>query len=88
MKDGALIGKAKPSEFAEQLRGKVWSLNITEDELYEINLKHKIVNTCREKNSIVVRIVGDEKPKEYAKAEEPNLDDVFIYYFNGEAEIL
>ncbi|MBU3127219.1 ABC transporter ATP-binding protein [Clostridium tagluense] len=83
MKEGALIGKATPSEFIKKLRGKVWSLTITEDELYELDSKYKIVNTYREKDSIVVRIVGDEKPLEYAKAQEANLEDVFFYYIGN-----
>ncbi|MBW9155484.1 ABC transporter ATP-binding protein [Clostridium tagluense] len=86
MKDGALIGKAIPSEFTKQLRGKVWSRAITEDELYELDSKYKIVNTYRDEDSIVVRIVGDEKPLECAKAQEPNLEDVFFYYFSHKAE--
>ena len=86
MKEGALIGKATPSEFTKQLRGKVWSLTITEDELYELDSKYKVVSTYREKDSIVVRIVGDEKPLEYAKAQEPNLEDVFFYYFSDRSE--
>ncbi|MBZ9633299.1 ABC transporter ATP-binding protein [Clostridium sp. FP1] len=88
MKDGALIGKATPSEFIKQLRGKVWSRAITEDGLYELDSKYKIVNTYRDEDSIVVRVVGDEKPLECAKVLEPNLEDVFFYYFCDKSEAL
>lgn len=82
IKEGRLIQRAKPLELTHKLTGKVWALEVTESELHDINSKYKIANICRENNSITVRIVGDKKPNEYAKDEKPNLQDVFLYYFN------
>lgn len=86
MKNGKLIKKAKPLEFTEKLRGNVWSLKISEDEFYEIDAKYKVASTIRENDSIIVRIVGDEKPLGNAIDEEPNLEDVFLYYFNSKGD--
>ena len=47
----------------------------------ETESKYKIVNTCRHKDSIVLRIVRDERPREYSKAEEPNLKQGFSLAF-------
>ena len=37
-----------------------------------------------EKESVKVRIVGDKKPNEVAIEQEPNLEDMFLYYFGKE----
>lgn len=37
-----------------------------------------------EDNDVVVRIVGDKKPKEEAKEQNPDLEDLFLYYFGME----
>lgn len=82
MKDGELLKKDRPSNLLENIRGKVWELGINEEELLELNNTYKIANTWREKESVVVRIVGDKKPSPFAEETEPNLEDLFLYYFN------
>ncbi|WP_027625997.1 ABC transporter ATP-binding protein [Clostridium lundense] len=86
IKEGRLLQRAKPLELTCKLSGKVWALEVTESELHDINSKYKVANICRENNSITVRIVGDKKPNEYAKDEKPNLQDVFLYYFNEKVQ--
>lgn len=82
MKDGQLLKKNRPDILLENVQGKVWKLEINEEELLELNNTYKIANTWRDKDSVVVRIVGDKKPGPFAKEIEPNLEDLFLYYFN------
>ena len=84
MKDGKLVENDSPSNLIEKIRGKVWGLGVDENELDELNNEYKIVNTWVEKDSIRVRIVGDKKPSELAEPQEPNLEDMFLYYFGKE----
>ena len=81
MKSGELIDKSKPADLVEKIRGKVWTVRANDEILYEISSKYKIVSTVREGKDIVVRIVGDHKPELKCVEEEPNLEDVFLYYF-------
>ena len=84
MKNGKLVEKNTTSKLIEKIRGKVWSLRVDEDELELINRDYKVANTWMEKESVKVRIVGDKKPNEVAIEQEPNLEDMFLYYFGKE----
>lgn len=84
MKLGKLVEKNSPSNLIEKIRGKVWSLEVDEDELDLLNKEYKIANTWVEKDSIKVRIISDKKPDKFAESQEPNLEDMFLYYFGKE----
>lgn len=84
MKDGKLVEKDSPSKLIEKIRGKVWILEVDEDELDSLTKEYKVANTWVERDSIRVRIVSDKKPDELAERQEPNLEDMFLYYFGKE----
>ena len=85
MKDGKLVEKSSLEEILDNVRGKVYTLNISDRELEEVQNKFKISSMVRVNNGICVRVVGDDNKitKEFKHVEEePNLEDVFLYYFN------
>lgn len=84
MKDGKLVEKNTPSNLIEKIRGKVWILEVDEEEIDNLNKEYKIVNTWIEQDCMKVRIVGDKKPDKLAVVQEPNLEDMFLYYFGKE----
>ncbi len=84
MKDGKLAEKSTPSKLIEKIRGKVWTLKVDEDEIDALNRDYKVVSTWMDQEGIKVRIVGDKKPSELAVEQEPNLEDMFLYYFGKE----
>ena len=89
MKNGLLVDKLTTDEMLEILRGKVYSLKIEENKLYDIRQKFKVSNLIREDKYVVARIVGDKKPiidGAICTYEEPNLEDVFLYYFDEKGE--
>lgn len=85
MKEGVLVEKLTPNQMVDKIKGKVHSIKIKEHKLLEIQNRFKISNISRDKENIIVRVVGDEKFEnlgfEY-KEEHPNLEDVFLYYFD------
>lgn len=90
MKDGKLVEKASLEEILDTVRGKVYTLSVNECDLDEVENKFKISSMIRNNSGINVRVVGDKKPNinkfEYIE-EEPNLEDVFLYYFNESVSI-
>lgn len=85
MKEGVLVEKLTPNQMIDKIKGKVHSMKIKEDMIFEIQNKFKISNISREKENIIVRVVGDQKIEELGfefKEEQPNLEDVFLYYFD------
>lgn len=89
MKNGCLVDKLTTTEMIDGLRGKVYNLKVHEGKLYDIKRQFKVSNLIREDKYIIARIVGDEKPiidGGICTYEEPNLEDVFLYYFNEKGE--
>lgn len=85
MKDGKLVEKSSLEDILDTVRGKVYTLSISEIDLEEVQNEFKISSMIRTNNEICVRVVGDNKDdiKEFKHIEEePNLEDVFLYYFN------
>ncbi|MGL5348772.1 MAG: ABC transporter ATP-binding protein [Peptostreptococcaceae bacterium] len=90
MKDGKLVEKSSLEDILDSVRGKVYTLNISEIDLEDIQSEFKISSMVRSNNGISVRVVGDNnlsvKAFEYVE-ETPNLEDVFLYYFNEKVSI-
>lgn len=84
MDKGKLVVKDTPSKLIENIRGRVWKMNVSEEELPAINMEYKVANTCLENDNVAVRIVGDKKPSQNAEEQNPNLEDLFLYYFGME----
>lgn len=85
MKDGKLVEKSSLEDILHTIRGKVYTLSVNECDLEEVENEFKISSMIRNNSGINVRVVGDKKPNinkfKYIE-EEPNLEDVFLYYFN------
>ncbi|WP_195334907.1 ABC transporter ATP-binding protein [Paraclostridium bifermentans] len=85
MKDGKLVEKDTPNELLKSIRGKVHSLRIKEDVLHKVQNEFKVSNIVREKDHILVRVVGHEniniKDVDVIN-ENPSLEDLFLYYFD------
>ena len=90
MRNGELVEKATLVEILNSIRGKVYSLKIKEDLLHKVQSKFKISNIIRDDEYIIVRVVGDECPLidgiEVVE-ENPNLEDLFLYYFESNADL-
>lgn len=85
MKDGKLVEKDTPNELLKRIKGKVHSLRIREDMLHKVQNKFKVSNIVREKDHILVRVVGHENihiKDVDVKDENPSLEDLFLYYFD------
>lgn len=85
MKDGKLVEKDTPNELLKSIKGKVHSLRIREDMLHKVQNEFKVSNIVREKDHILVRVVGHENihiKDVDVKDENPSLEDLFLYYFD------
>lgn len=82
MKEGQLIDRDKPQNLVDKVKGKVWNLQVQEEEFLQISSKHRVAKTLRHENFISIRVISDRKPEENAIEVEPNLEDVFLYHFN------
>ena len=82
MKEGQKILSGTPEELIRNLQGKVWKcLAYSRQEVDTLNSEYCIINIHQEKDFVELRIVSDEKPTLNAVNIEPNLEDLYLAYF-------
>ncbi|MBC5638713.1 ABC transporter ATP-binding protein [Ornithinibacillus sp. BX22] len=79
LKKGELLKQGSPRELTDEIKGKVWSITVTDDSLEEM-LHLKISSMMRDDQGIHLRVIADKKPADHAVHVKPNLEDVFLYY--------
>lgn len=84
MKKGQLIHRGKPSEIIHSIDGKVWECSVPSHEVSALLQRCNIGNLRAEGEQTVLRIIDDEKPLAAAVPVTPNLEDLYLYYFNEE----
>lgn len=84
MKKGQLIHRGKPHEIIHSIDGKVWECSVPNQDVSPLLQRCNIGNLRAEGEQTVLRIISDEKPLETAVVAAPNLEDLYLYYFNEE----
>lgn len=79
LKNGELLKQGAPRKLTDEIKGKVWSITVTDDSLEEM-LHLKISSMMRDDQGIHLRVIANEKPDDRALPVKPNLEDVFLYY--------
>lgn len=82
MKEGKKILTGTPEELLQSLKGSVWKcIAYDKKEVEMLNHKYCIINIHQENNTTELRIVSREKPTSNAVSIEPNLEDLYLAYF-------
>ena len=82
MKKGCLIQKGTPETIIKSVEGYVWECEVDKNTADELNMKFSISNLKNFDNNVVLRIVAAQKPHSNACKVAPNMEDVYLYYFN------
>ncbi len=86
IKKGFLLKKDTPTNILQEIEGKVWQVEIPEAALNDIKQKNKVGNIRRKQEKIEVRLISAKKPLPGAVQVEPGIEDIYLYYFDEEAE--
>ncbi|XXM70811.1 ABC transporter ATP-binding protein [Lysinibacillus sphaericus] len=86
LKEGKLIQKESPNQLLAGIADKVWSLTAQEEELEKLQVGNRIGNITLTQNGYQLRIISGKSPHPHAVREEPNLEDLYLYYFDEEEE--
>ncbi|CEN21301.1 ABC transporter ATP-binding protein [Paraclostridium sordellii] len=86
IKDGKVLLQGTHKEILDDMRGKVYSLTVeSEDEVYKIQNKYKVVNIQRGVSDIELRVISEIEITDFkAKSIEPRFEDVYMFYFDLE----
>ena len=83
MKKGVLIDSGSPHKLCKSIEGKVFELSCQEDDIEKISSMYKVSNLSREKDDILVRVLNDDSPLDYAYTSvKPDLEDLYLWYFD------
>lgn len=86
MKNGIFLHRGAPGEIIKEIRNRVWECEVPSKEAGKYTQQFNIGNLRNEGDKTVLRIISDKKPFEQAKAAEPTLEDLYLYYFDGEGK--
>lgn len=87
LKEGRLIKKETPQKLLKGLDAKVWMITVDEAEISSFQSKFKVGNITRLQDQFQLRILSDSKPHIDAKNGIPNLEDLYLYYFDEEVAV-
>lgn len=85
MKDGEIIHFGRPHEITSRIGGCVWECSVPTRRVEQYTISLNISNLRNEENGrTVLRVIADQPPVAGAVKVQPNLEDLFLYYFKGE----
>ncbi len=89
MKDGKLVQQGSLNDVLDSMPEKVWTLVTSQAEASKLMKQYKVSNMKTDRAGVELRIISAEQPNLNAEVVQPNLEDVFLYYFGekgGEME--
>lgn len=84
LKGGRLIKKETPEILLKSIEDKVWTIMVDESEITDFQSRYKVGNITRLNNQFQLRFLSDHKPHPKAQNEVPNLEDLYLYFFDEE----
>ncbi|MCI8401792.1 MAG: ABC transporter ATP-binding protein [Lachnospiraceae bacterium] len=88
MKQGRFLIQEPMATVTDTINGKVWEILTDEHQVTEYTRHFQVVNLRHEGDQVRLRIVHETPPTPDARSSAPNLEDLFLYHFNGEEQAL
>jgi ABC-2 type transport system ATP-binding protein len=87
MKSGKIIHFGKPQEITSEIDGQVWECVVPTSYAEKYAGSYNISNLRNTSNDqTILRIIADRPPMENAVQVQPNLEDLYLFYFKGDTE--
>ena len=84
MKSGRVIQFGKPQDITAEIDGFVWECGVPTSQAERYAASWNVSNLRNEENgTTVLRVIGERPPVAGAVQVQPNLEDLFLYYFGG-----
>ena len=85
MQNGMILKNTDLASLIASINGKVWEMKVDNVDSILLENSFKISNINKTSDGALIRMVSDEKPYENAITVSPNLEDVYLYYFDEAA---
>lgn len=87
MKSGKILHFGKPQVITSEIDGLVWECAVPTDRAERIAATFTTSNLRNtDRGETVLRIIADRPPMANAVEVQPNLEDLYLYYFKGDME--
>ncbi len=87
MKSGSIIHFGKPQEITSEINGQVWECIVPSAKAEKYAAAFNTSNLRNmNNNKTVLRIIEDHPPMADASQVQPNLEDLYLFYFKGGTE--
>jgi ABC-2 type transport system ATP-binding protein len=87
MKSGQVVHFGKPQEITSEIDGQVWECVVPTSYAEKYVGSYNISNLHNTSNDqTILRIIADRPPMENAVRIQPNLEDLYLFYFKGDVE--
>ncbi len=84
MKSGSILHYGRPREITSEIQGKVWECVVPAEKAEQYTARLNVSNLRNvDNNQTILRIISKELPLNGALQVEPNLEDLYLYYFKG-----
>ncbi|MDR1562005.1 MAG: ABC transporter ATP-binding protein [Dysgonamonadaceae bacterium] len=83
MNRGEVSFFGSPEELLKQAEGKVWRLQVNDEELREIDSKYPVIVTVPSGDGWEIEVVSDEVLGYSAEHCQPNLEHAYVYHINA-----
>lgn len=85
MKSGQILHFGKPQEITSEIDGQVWECLVSTSyaEKYAASYNTSNLRNTND-NQTILRIIADRPPMETATRVQPNLEDLYLFYFKGD----
>lgn len=84
MKSGNILHYGRPREITSEIRGKVWKCVVPAEKAEQYTARLNVSNLRNvDNNQTILRVISKEPPLNGALQVEPNLEDLYLYYFKG-----
>lgn len=80
LKSGNVIEADTPGGLIEKVRKYVWSAEIGEEELSDMQARYLISNLRKNEKGLSLKVISEEPPGNAQPEQAVNLDDVYLYY--------
>jgi ABC-2 type transport system ATP-binding protein len=81
MREGEIIMHGVYEDLIKIIQDKVWEVTLPQKEALVLMQQNRIVKSHNKGQEVFMRIVSDKKPHKQADLVCPDLDDLYIYYF-------
>ena len=85
LKKGQVLTVQKPHNLLHKLDGMVWTVSVPCENERDFAEKYPCSNIMHDGEFSVLRMLSREKPHNEAVAERPNMEDMYLYYFDKQS---